>query len=580
MPSSGGGDQHSWHGGDGDLPAGLPFAAAPPFPGLPPRPVVLPARPLLSVALLQVVLGCSLVALNFGAMSLSRSPPVENARPLWAGCSVILSGIFGLMTWRRQTSTLANMFVLLSIVCFLLNLAGFILGCQGIQFVSSVPKCDLVVVGETKICFCCGDWGLTKCTEEEAVLKLYHLKSCSAAQVLLEKFLFALCALNGLTTTVCLVASALHCLQNYATTMSCITELLGWVCCWMLGFDVIPLPCIYRVQIRDAEVFYPLDPPPPYETLWSRNSSEREEPLQRSVVAAADSGEVSGRQVSQASTDLLYSDCFSFTFTIPNYPGEEIPESSSRVSLSPSKASPVLAEAACRRAFNPLRKRSKSDPELHSWLLQGAELSCETATKTEVEPQLCAATVQKHSRARALRGRCRSLTDYKLYTDAEWLAVGTGEQPSCSMGPDVRELVENNKSVLKSDEKRVAEATTSATFLDEVMTPAQQAMSLGAHVLPPRRSWIAALADLSTFTIGEDQLQRRIRRAEHKCYPLPLQNQVVEEENHAHPISANRTSSSSRRLLPCCHSLSINSPQPYWEKRLQRSLGSKSGCNI
>lgn len=38
----------------------------------------------------------------------------------------------------------ANLFILLSIICVLLNLAGFVLGHQGIQFVSSVPKCDLV----------------------------------------------------------------------------------------------------------------------------------------------------------------------------------------------------------------------------------------------------------------------------------------------------------------------------------------------------------------------------------------------------------------------------------------------------
>lgn len=38
----------------------------------------------------------------------------------------------------------ANLFSLLSIISVLLNLAGLILSCQGIQFVSSVPKCDLV----------------------------------------------------------------------------------------------------------------------------------------------------------------------------------------------------------------------------------------------------------------------------------------------------------------------------------------------------------------------------------------------------------------------------------------------------
>lgn len=37
-----------------------------------------------------------------------------------------------------------NVFVLLSVVCVLLNLAGFILCCQGAQLVSSMTSCRLV----------------------------------------------------------------------------------------------------------------------------------------------------------------------------------------------------------------------------------------------------------------------------------------------------------------------------------------------------------------------------------------------------------------------------------------------------
>lgn len=37
-----------------------------------------------------------------------------------------------------------NLFVLLSIISVMLNVTGLILGCQGIQFVSRVPRCDLV----------------------------------------------------------------------------------------------------------------------------------------------------------------------------------------------------------------------------------------------------------------------------------------------------------------------------------------------------------------------------------------------------------------------------------------------------
>ncbi|NXG81667.1 F1892 protein, partial [Stercorarius parasiticus] len=485
-----------------------------------------PARPLLSLGLLQIVLGCSLVALNFGALSLSNAPQVKNACPLWAGCSVILSGILGLVAWKRPMVVLANLFVLLSMVCVLLNLAGFILGCQGIQFVSSVRRCYLVDKAENNICFCCKELHLTKCTEETA-LKLYHMESCVTAHLLFKKILFALCVLNALTTTVCLIAAALHYFQIFATRRSCIDEsqienqgcvldpddfvppalppsYFATLCsytpetsCRMLGSGVIPLPRAYGARIKDNGVFCPLDPPPPYEeVVCSQNISEQEDAPQISGVEVVDSREGSDREASQ---------------------GEEIPESSSRVSLSPSNASPV-PEGARRSAFNPLRKRSKSDPLLHSQLFQGGALISEAAMQTDVNPQLCPVTLRKSLRARALRGRPQSLIDYKSYTATKLLAAWILEQ-SCSMSPDTHELAENTKSVLKSDEKHMAEAITSTTFLEQVvMTFTQQATSSSAHVSPfrrhPRLLHLENCGDLSTFTTDEDQLAEwRVQRA-------------------------------------------------------------------
>ncbi|NWS69101.1 F1892 protein, partial [Crotophaga sulcirostris] len=423
-----------------------------------------------------------------------------------------------------------NLFVLLSIICVLLNLAGFILGCQGVQFVSSVPRCDLVDLGERKICFCCKEFHLAKCTEETA-LKLYQMKSCSDAHLLLKKVLFALCVLNALTTTVCLVAAALHYLQIFSTRRSCINEsqiedqdrtsdpddfvpplpppsyFATFYSCTpqmshrMLGSDVIPLPHIYRARIKGIEVFCPLDPPPPYEAVQSQNSSEQ--PVIISINGFYRSA-------------LFY---FSFTFTIPDSSGGEIPESSSRVSLSPSNTSLVPA-GVHSRAFSPLRGRSKSDPVLPCPVLQGVVLSCEAGTQTEVKPQLCAVTLRKSLRARALRGRPQSLIDYKSYTDTKQLVEWILEQSYCAISPDIHELVENIKSVLKSDEKHMAEAFTSAAFLEEVaMAPAQQAMSLNAHVLPSRQHsrWLhlESCGDLSTFTTDEDQTaERRVQRAD------------------------------------------------------------------
>ncbi|XP_038258397.1 protein FAM189A2 isoform X1 [Dermochelys coriacea] len=502
-------------------------------------PGLLPARPLLSLGLLQLILGCCMVALSFGALSLSGSPQVKNSCPFWAGSSVILSGIIGLTTWKRPVVLLVNLFVLLSVVCVLLNLAGFILGCQGAQFVSSVPRCDLVDLGESKICFCCEEFHPAKCTEKENALKLYPVQSCSAVHLLLKKVLFALCALNALTTTVCLVAAALRYLQIFATRRSCIDEsqvsveeveeqgrisdpedfvppvpppsyFATFYSCTprmnrrMLGSDVIPLPHIYGARIKGVEVFCPLDPPPPYEAVVSQISREQGGAFQIPDMAEAVVGppEPNDTQISQVDGD--------------------IPDSSSRESLSTSNLSSVPAEQkpACKRAFDPLRKRAKSDPVLHSLPPRGPVLSCEAATQTELKPKLATVILRKGLSARALRARPRSLVDYKSYIDTKLLVARFLEQSSCSMTPDIHELVENIKSVLKSDEEHMEEAITSASFLEQVMTPTQPSTSR-THKLPFRRHpgllHLESCGDLSTFTTSENQVaERRTQRLEHE----------------------------------------------------------------
>ncbi|KFQ29102.1 Protein FAM189A2, partial [Merops nubicus] len=416
-----------------------------------------------------------------------------------------------------------------SIICVLLSLTGLILGCQGILFVSSVPRCDWVDTGEDKICLCCKEINLTKCTEEETLLKLYHLKSCSAAHFLLKKVLFAVCALNAITTIVCLVAAALPFLRSFATRRSCrgvprvededdVLDLDDFVppvpppsyfetlyssalemSHRMLASDVIPLPHIYRARIKGIKVFCPLDPPPPYE-------------VQISVEEDVGLEEMSAGQASQVSADLCYYTCFSFIFTIANHSGEEVPEPSSRVSLSPSDGSQMPAEGACVPVFNPLQKRSESEPVLHCRLLQGVVLSSEPAIQTEVKASLCGVTLRKSLTRRDLRERAQSLVDYRSYKDTKQLVAWILEQSSCSMNPDIHEVVGSIKSVLKSDEKRMAEAISSATFLEQVMAPAQQ-----ARVLPFRQYsgllHLETCGDLSISTTDEDWLaERRIQR--------------------------------------------------------------------
>ncbi|XP_037654175.1 protein FAM189A2 isoform X2 [Choloepus didactylus] len=460
---------------------------------------LLPARPLLSLGLLQLILGCCMVALSFGALSLSSSPQVKNSCPFWAGSSVILSGIIGLTTWKR-------------------------------------PMILLVDLGEGKICFCCEEFQPAKCTDKENALKLFPVQPCSAVHLLLKKVLFALCALNALTTTVCLVAAALRYLQIFATRRSCIDESQisveeveehgrmadpddfvppvpppSYFATFysytprmnrrMVGPDVIPLPHIYGARIKGVEVFCPLDPPPPYEAVVSQTGQEQGSSFQIT-------------EGSEAAMGPLEPICTQATQgeDIANTPGEQ------STSMS-TPSSNLVHPARIHRAFQPLRTRSKSDPMLHHFADRAIPvLSCEAATQTEGRLELAAVTLRRGLRPRALRSRPRSLIDYRSYIDTKLLVARFLEQSSCSMTPDIHELVENIKSVLKSDEEHMEEAITSASFLEQIMAPLQPSTSR-APMLPSRRQpgllHLRSCGDLSTFAMpGRPRAERRPRRAE------------------------------------------------------------------
>ncbi|XP_010140041.1 PREDICTED: protein FAM189A2, partial [Buceros rhinoceros silvestris] len=385
---------------------------------------------------------------------------------------VILCGILAVVTWKKQTMVLANLFVLLSIICVLLSVASFALTCQGIKFVSSVPRCDVVDMGQDKVCFCCEAFPLAKCTEETA-LKLYHTKSCNEARLSLKKVLFVLCTLNGLSIIVCLSAGALHSLEVWATRRSCrVSESKGeslsegtedsddsdfapsvspaFLSTYshiprmrrrMPSPDVIPLPHIYGVRIKGTEVFCSLDPPS-YEDAVRQNNSYREGAPPVSAVQARGSG---GAGDSQAS--------------------------------------------------------------------QGAELNCETATQTEVERQVGTVALQS-SLGSPLMGRPLSLVGKISYRDVERLAGWIIEQSPHRMSPDLRELVESIKPVLKPDE-RPEEASTSAASLEQAMAPAQQAVSLKAHVLALKKRFGLLQLEGGDVTTDEEELaEGRIQTAD------------------------------------------------------------------
>ncbi|XP_016357475.1 protein FAM189A1-like [Sinocyclocheilus anshuiensis] len=61
-------------------------------------------RIMLSLGVSQMVLGSLILAVSFAALALTTSPRVRHSCPFWAGFSVLLSGLIGVVSWKRPLS--------------------------------------------------------------------------------------------------------------------------------------------------------------------------------------------------------------------------------------------------------------------------------------------------------------------------------------------------------------------------------------------------------------------------------------------------------------------------------------------
>ncbi|TKS78107.1 Protein FAM189A2 [Collichthys lucidus] len=477
--------------------------------------LLLPGRPLLSLGLLQLLLGGSMVALSFGALSLSNSPPIRNSCPFWAGSSVILSGFVGLTTWKRPMLLLVNVFVLLSVVCVLLNLAGFILCCQGAQLVSSMTSCQLSETGD--VCYCCSLSPSSKCPEEK-LLELHPAHSCSTMRILLKKVLFALCALNALTTAVCLMAAALRYLQIFTARTPCMDEPRATVeereesaqvpdpdefvapapppsyfstfysytprlARRMLGDSVIPLPHIYGARIKGVEVFCPLDPPPPYEAFAGSSTSA----------------------VTQE-TEIVLTEM--------------------------TMNSPTSAAGATVHGTMDVLTLGRAGSDVGGDVVSGSTPLAPSPQTTDSSTQTSQPTLVAHTQRHVTlrrgnnnsrmprRPRPSSMVDYQSYQHTQQLVRKILEQPAAQgLTPEVQELVDSIRTVLQSDQEHMEEAVRCASYIEQVFTdsdmcpsqrnpPQQQQQPVGSSFQtfprpPTRRPGLLHLqscGDLSSFT--------------------------------------------------------------------------------
>ncbi|XP_067390664.1 protein ENTREP2 isoform X3 [Emydura macquarii macquarii] len=423
------------------------------------------SRIMLSLGVTQMVLGCLIVAVSFAALALTTSARVRHSCPFWAGFSVLLSGLIGVVSWKRPLSLVITFFMLLSAVCVMLNLAGSILSCQNAQLVNSLEGCQLIKFDSDGVCVCCEMQHQTSgCSNLGETLKLNPLQECNVVRLTLKDLLFSVCALNIISTIVCALATAMCCMQmvssdvlqmflpqrSHSTNPDCMTP-HGTILHQTLDFDefIPPIPpppyyppeytcapvmeaqrgllldfphspfsALYEVTINSPGMLYPTELPPPYEAVIGQTPANQ--------LTTGTDQHVTEFSLSERNTTAGFS--------------TQVPVSSSHVAAS------ACQDSVSR--FLPTGKQRET-----------------RKTDLQLKPKALH-TISKE--------RPHSLVDLKAYKDTKILVAKFLEHSNCNLPPEVRHVVNSIRSVIKSDERHMEEAIFSANIIDQVITSSQQ----------------------------------------------------------------------------------------------------------
>ncbi|XP_074405573.1 protein ENTREP2 isoform X5 [Zonotrichia albicollis] len=287
------------------------------------------SRAMLALGVTQMVLGCLIVAVSFAALALTTSARVRHSCPFWAGFSVLLSGLIGVVSWKRPLSLVITFFMLLSAVCVMLNLAGSILSCQNAQLVKSLEGCQLIKFDSDGVCVCCEMQHQTSgCSNLGETLKLNPLQECNAVRLTLKQ--------DDITQFLPQRPHSANpdCMTPHGTVLHQTLDFDEFIppippppyyppeyTCTPVGeaqrslhldFPHSPFGALYEVTINSPGMLYPSELPPPYEAVIG------EMPARQVTGAAQQVSEPSlgernmtpdfGTQVSVESTSLMVSE--------------------------------------------------------------------------------------------------------------------------------------------------------------------------------------------------------------------------------------------------------------------------------
>ncbi|XP_040586753.1 protein FAM189A1 isoform X2 [Mesocricetus auratus] len=442
------------------------------------------SRIVLALGATQMALGCLIVAVSFAALALTTSARVRHSCPFWAGFSVLLSGLIGVVSWKRPLSLVITFFMLLSAVCVMLNLAGSILSCQNAQLVSSLEGCQL-------------------------------------------DLLFSVCALNVLSTIVCALATAMCCMQmvsadvlqmffpqrSHSAGAACVTP-HGTILHQTLDFDefIAPLPpppyyppeytctptaeahrglhldfasspfsTLYDVAINSPGMLYPAELPPPYEAVVGQTPASQVPSVDHQVAdsSSGDPNTAAGfsTPVPASSTSLPTSE--GAASLGPSHPSPDGTLDTPPPLLStpvPHRVSPEATSLSTQTQPSPGRvARSASDPtSCTSSEAVSASRPAVAACQHQLSPPGNPGTwkMDQGTKPETLqtvsKERPHSLVESKAYTDTRVLVAKFLEHSHCTVPSEVRHVVGTVRSTVTSEEPRVEEAIFGAGVLDQL----------------------------------------------------------------------------------------------------------------
>ncbi|XP_072404847.1 protein ENTREP2-like [Chiloscyllium punctatum] len=178
---------------------------------------------LLVLGITQIALGSVIVAVSFAALAITNSAKIRHSCPFWAGFSVLLAGLIGVISWKRPVSLVVSFFTLLSVVCVMLSLAGSILSCQNAQTIMDLEACEKIGFEGEGMCMCCDRMTQRDhpelCGAVGKLLKLHHFQDCRTVRLALRDLLFGVCGLSILSTIVCTLSTVVCCIQMFTVDM-------------------------------------------------------------------------------------------------------------------------------------------------------------------------------------------------------------------------------------------------------------------------------------------------------------------------------------------------------------------------